>query len=211
MSREQGPTYTFVESPMLIGIETLMRLGAVIDFERDLAIFRNISENDVVGLQRSETGLLLMDCSEELLSRVERDPREAETVVKPANHLEAAADHQENRGSAPGTKGNKTSDTACYTADDTAIARLDSDRPESPREHPFPREKERHPSPVSAQGMGSVATGKLATGDVWPPKTVRKQQCDGDEPPDEGRRDGAPAGAWRRDTSIVDERRDQRG
>eukprot|EP00969_Alexandrium_andersonii_P206540 9125027-Alexandrium_andersonii.AAC.1 len=55
------------ESPMLIGMTTLRRMGAIIDFDRGLAVFDRIAPQRVVQLERAATGHLIIDCSEDLL------------------------------------------------------------------------------------------------------------------------------------------------
>eukprot|EP00969_Alexandrium_andersonii_P058108 2560003-Alexandrium_andersonii.AAC.1 len=52
---------------MLIGMTTLRRMGAIIDFDEGLAVFERIAPQQVVQLERAATGHLILDCSEDLL------------------------------------------------------------------------------------------------------------------------------------------------
>ena len=54
------------QGPILISVETLRALGAIIDFEKDLAVFRNLDENKIVPLERLASGHQLMSLSEDL-------------------------------------------------------------------------------------------------------------------------------------------------
>ena len=56
------------ESPILMSIETLRKVGAIIDFEHDLAVFRNINPNRVMKLARSRTGHQLLPLTEDWMS-----------------------------------------------------------------------------------------------------------------------------------------------
>ena len=52
--------------PILLSVESLRQLGAVIDFDADLAVFRNINANRIVQLERSATGHQLLSLTEDL-------------------------------------------------------------------------------------------------------------------------------------------------
>ena len=55
--------------PVLFSIETLRSLGALIDFENDLAVFRRISSKQVIPLERSCTGHQLIPLTEDWYSK----------------------------------------------------------------------------------------------------------------------------------------------
>jgi hypothetical protein len=48
------------EGPILFSIETLRSLGAVIDFEHDLIVFRKLSDERIIQLERSSSGHQLL-------------------------------------------------------------------------------------------------------------------------------------------------------
>ena len=52
-------------SPVLMSIDSLRRLGAIIDFEADLAIFRKVDPQKVVKLERSAAGHQVMPLTED--------------------------------------------------------------------------------------------------------------------------------------------------
>ena len=52
-------------SPVLLSIETLRRLGAVIDFEHDLMVLRNLDAERVIKLERGQSGHQLMDLTQD--------------------------------------------------------------------------------------------------------------------------------------------------
>eukprot|EP00435_Cladocopium_sp_Y103_P052136 s512_g16.t1 len=54
------------QGPILISVDTLRSLGAVIDFENDLAVFRNLDKNKVIPLERSASGHQLISLSDDL-------------------------------------------------------------------------------------------------------------------------------------------------
>lgn len=54
------------EGPILFSIDSLRSLGAIIDFEADLAVFRRISDQKVIPLERSNTGHQLLPLTEDL-------------------------------------------------------------------------------------------------------------------------------------------------
>ena len=56
------------ESPILMSIETLRKVGAIIDFEHDLAVFRNINSTRIMKLARSRTGHQLLPLTEDWMS-----------------------------------------------------------------------------------------------------------------------------------------------
>ena len=55
------------ESPILMSIESLRNVGALIDFEADLAVFRNLDPGRIVRLARGKSGHQLLPLSEDLL------------------------------------------------------------------------------------------------------------------------------------------------
>ncbi|CAE7515047.1 unnamed protein product [Symbiodinium sp. CCMP2456] len=55
------------ESPILMSIETLRRVGAIIDFVSDLAVFRNLDPGRIVRLAFGKSGHQLLPLSEDLL------------------------------------------------------------------------------------------------------------------------------------------------
>ncbi|OLP94111.1 hypothetical protein AK812_SmicGene23906 [Symbiodinium microadriaticum] len=54
------------ESPILMSIDTLRKVGALIDFQADLAVFRNIDPSRILKLERSRTGHQLLPLTENL-------------------------------------------------------------------------------------------------------------------------------------------------
>ncbi|CAE7339017.1 unnamed protein product [Symbiodinium sp. CCMP2456] len=56
------------ESPILMSIETLRKVGAIIDFQHDLAVFRHINPSRVLRLVRGKSGHQLLPLSEDCLS-----------------------------------------------------------------------------------------------------------------------------------------------
>ena len=44
------------EAPVLLSVHSLRKLGAIIDFEADLAVFRNISDRHIIRLERTTAG-----------------------------------------------------------------------------------------------------------------------------------------------------------
>ena len=60
------------EGPILLSIATLRALGAVLDFEADMVVFRNLDPGKVVALERSATGHQLLPLSEDLFSGAQR-------------------------------------------------------------------------------------------------------------------------------------------
>lgn len=53
------------EGPILLSIETLRSLGAIIDFEHDLAVFRNLDAQRILQLHRSCTGHQLLPLTQD--------------------------------------------------------------------------------------------------------------------------------------------------
>ena len=53
--------------PVLISIDTLRKLGAVIDFQADVACFRALNDRKLVKLERSATGHQMLPLTEDLL------------------------------------------------------------------------------------------------------------------------------------------------
>ena len=64
------------QSPILLSIDTLRRLGALIDFQSDLVVFRNLDSRRIVRLARSRTGHQLLPMSEDWLASASLAPVE---------------------------------------------------------------------------------------------------------------------------------------
>ena len=56
------------QSPILLSVETLRRLGAIIDFKADLAVFRELDPKRIVHLTRGRSGHQLMPLTEDWLA-----------------------------------------------------------------------------------------------------------------------------------------------
>ena len=54
--------------PVLISIATLRSLGAIIDYEKDVAVFRKLDPTKLVKLERSAAGHQLLPLTDDLLS-----------------------------------------------------------------------------------------------------------------------------------------------
>ena len=63
------------QSPVLLSVDTLRRLGAIIDFEADLAVFRRLNANRVIRLARGRTGHQLISLTEDWLSHGQESTR----------------------------------------------------------------------------------------------------------------------------------------
>ena len=57
------------QGPILVSVDTLRALGAVIDFEHDLAVFRKLDDQKLIQLQRSASGHQLISLSDDLYSQ----------------------------------------------------------------------------------------------------------------------------------------------
>ena len=68
------------QGPVLLSIDCLRRLGAVLDFEKDLVCFRKLSCNKVVRLERSQTGHQLLPLTEDLLTNAEETSQEVPSL-----------------------------------------------------------------------------------------------------------------------------------
>lgn len=55
------------KAPILLSVDTLRRLGAVIDYANDLAVFRSLNDRVVVPLERSQAGHQLLPLAEDFL------------------------------------------------------------------------------------------------------------------------------------------------
>ena len=55
------------QSPILLSIDTLRGLGALIDFQSDLLVFRNLDSRRIIKLGRSRTGHQLLPMTEDWL------------------------------------------------------------------------------------------------------------------------------------------------
>lgn len=56
MAGQYGSMKVHALAPILLSIHSLRQLGAIIDFENDLAIFRKVDAQRVVSLERSSAG-----------------------------------------------------------------------------------------------------------------------------------------------------------
>ena len=61
----ESTRWTRAAGPVLLSIETLRRLGAVIDFEHDLMVLRNLDAERVIKLERGQSGHQLMDLTQD--------------------------------------------------------------------------------------------------------------------------------------------------
>ena len=59
------------QSPILLSVEALRRLGAVIDFRDDLAVFRALDDKRVLRLTRGQSGHQLLSLTEDWMSRAD--------------------------------------------------------------------------------------------------------------------------------------------
>eukprot|EP00435_Cladocopium_sp_Y103_P067611 s899_g30.t1 len=60
------------EAPVLLSVQSLRRLGAVIDYEHDLAVFRNVDPCRVVSLERSTAGHQLMPLTDDVYAQAKK-------------------------------------------------------------------------------------------------------------------------------------------
>eukprot|EP00435_Cladocopium_sp_Y103_P049558 s102_g15.t1 len=70
------------EAPVLLSVQSLRKLGAIIDFEADLAVFRNVSDNQVIHLERTSAGHQVFPLTEDAFAR-------ASHVTQPVPSLKA--------------------------------------------------------------------------------------------------------------------------
>eukprot|EP00435_Cladocopium_sp_Y103_P012048 s4332_g3.t1 len=63
------------ERPILFSIDSLRSLGAIIDFESDLVVFRRLTDSKVIHLERSSTGHQLLPLTEDLYSQASATSR----------------------------------------------------------------------------------------------------------------------------------------
>ena len=56
-------------APILLSIHSLRRLGAVIDFENDLAVFRHVDPKKMIRLERSSAGHQLMPLTDDIYTQ----------------------------------------------------------------------------------------------------------------------------------------------
>ena len=59
------------QSPVLLSIDTLRRLGAIIDFNHDLLVFRNLDPGKIVRLARGKNGHQLLPLTDDWLANAE--------------------------------------------------------------------------------------------------------------------------------------------
>ena len=70
--------------PVLLGMKTLRRLKAIIDFDRCLVVFAAVNPNLAIGLRRSRTGHLLLNLTQDWLSQgVQLDQLGSELRLSP--------------------------------------------------------------------------------------------------------------------------------
>eukprot|EP00959_Pyramimonas_sp_CCMP1952_P190634 3987150-Pyramimonas_sp.AAC.1 len=67
--------------PILVSIETLRQLGAVIDFEAGIGVFKSIDPHRMISFQRSRTGHLLIDLACDLLGDVGVTDRPGDCIL----------------------------------------------------------------------------------------------------------------------------------
>ena len=59
-------------APILLSVETLRRMGAIVDYNKDQVVFTKIDPQVLVQLHRSQAGHQLLPLGEDVLSRGER-------------------------------------------------------------------------------------------------------------------------------------------
>ena len=95
--------------PILVSIDTLAKMGAVIDFRTGRAIYQSLDPNAIVQLERATTGHLLMDLAKDLYKdEVQPSAKDAGLQRLAALSVLAAADSptpQANSGEADGSPG----------------------------------------------------------------------------------------------------------
>ena len=57
------------EAPVLLSVHSLRKLGAVIDFEADLAVFRHVSDQHIIHLERTSAGHQVFPLTEDAFER----------------------------------------------------------------------------------------------------------------------------------------------
>lgn len=62
-------------APILLSVHSLRQLGAIIDFENDLAVFKNIDAHRIVALERSSAGHQLMPLTDDVYAQAKRVSR----------------------------------------------------------------------------------------------------------------------------------------
>ena len=60
------------EAPILLSVHSLRQLGALIDFEHDLAVFRKVDPTRVVALERSNAGHQVLPLTEDVYGRAKK-------------------------------------------------------------------------------------------------------------------------------------------
>lgn len=68
------------QAPVLLSIDTLRRMGAIIDFETDEVVFKKVNPQRLVRMERSQAGHQLLPLAEDFLSA-------GEPLVKPVKGL----------------------------------------------------------------------------------------------------------------------------
>lgn len=56
-------------APVLVSVDTLRRLGAIVDFRHDKAVFTDVNPKRVVELQRSAAGHQLIPLTEDFMAK----------------------------------------------------------------------------------------------------------------------------------------------
>ena len=74
------------QSPVLLSIETLRLLGAIIDFEQDLIVFRNLDATRIVRLTRGLSGHQLLDLTEDWLQNASQAERAVPSLSSYLKH-----------------------------------------------------------------------------------------------------------------------------
>lgn len=74
------------QSPVLLSIETLRMLGAIIDFEQDLVVFRNLDATRLVRLTRGQSGHQLLDLTEDWLQHASQTERAVPSLSSYLKH-----------------------------------------------------------------------------------------------------------------------------
>ena len=60
------------EAPVLLSAQSLRRLSAMIDYEHDVAVFRNVDPCRVVSLERSAAGHQLMPLTDDVYAQAKQ-------------------------------------------------------------------------------------------------------------------------------------------
>ena len=55
--------------PLLLSVESLRKLGAIVDFAEDMICFRSLDAQKIVQVERSTTGHQLLSMTEDIMTR----------------------------------------------------------------------------------------------------------------------------------------------